>query len=80
MITVNHHRSISRKVDHVISVNPRRRLGALGYGAAGVFHLAETRSGENVREFLGQNGERPWKGKLVTDGFSGHVALEDMLS
>jgi transposase len=39
-----------------------------------VFNFAETRSGENVREFLGQNGERPWKGKLVTDGFSGYHA------
>jgi transposase len=34
-----------------------------------VFDFAETRSGENVREFLG-----PWKGKLVTDGFSGYKA------
>jgi len=39
-----------------------------------VFNFAETRSGENVREFLGQNGEHPWKGKLVTDGFSGYRA------
>jgi transposase len=39
-----------------------------------VFNFAETRSGENVREFLGQNGECPWKGKLVTDGFSGYHA------
>jgi transposase len=39
-----------------------------------VFNFAETRSGENVREFLGHNGERPWKGKLVTDGFSGYLA------
>lgn len=39
-----------------------------------VFNFAETRSGENVREFLGQNGEHPWKGKLVTDGFSGYKA------
>jgi hypothetical protein len=23
-----------------------------------------------VREFFGQNGERPWNGKLVTCGFS----------
>lgn len=37
-----------------------------------VFNFAETRSGENVREFLGQNGQHPWKGKLVTDGFSGY--------
>ena len=39
-----------------------------------VFNFAETRSGENVREFLGQNGQHPWKGKLVTDGFSGYHA------
>jgi transposase len=39
-----------------------------------VFNFAETRSGENVRAFLGQNGEAPWKGKLVTDGFSGYHA------
>jgi len=39
-----------------------------------VFNFAETRSGENVREFLGQKGEHPWKGKLVTDGFSGYKA------
>jgi hypothetical protein len=39
-----------------------------------VFNFAETRSGENVRDFLGQNGEHPWKGKLVTDGFSGYKA------
>ena len=39
-----------------------------------VFNFAETRSGENVRKFLGQNGEQPWMGKLVTDGFSGYHA------
>ncbi len=39
-----------------------------------VFNFAETRSGQNVREFLGQNGDKPWKGKLVTDGFSGYQA------
>ncbi len=39
-----------------------------------VFNFAETRSGENVREFLGQDGEHPWKGKLVTDGFAGYKA------
>jgi transposase len=39
-----------------------------------VFNFTETRSGENVREFLGQNGEHPWTGKLVTDGFSGYQA------
>jgi transposase len=45
--------------------NPRKAV---------VFNFAETRSGENVREFLGQSGEHPWKGKLVTDGFSGYKA------
>ena len=39
-----------------------------------VFNFAETRSGANVREFLGQDGEHPWMGKLVTDGFSGYKA------
>lgn len=43
-----------------------------------VFNFAETRSGENVREFLGQNGEHPWKGKLVTDGFSGYHATFEL--
>ena len=42
--------------------------------AALVFNFAETRSGDNVREFLGQDGEHPWNGKLVTDGFSGYKA------
>lgn len=36
-----------------------------------VFNFAETRSGENVRKFLGQDGDTPWKGTLVTDGYSG---------
>jgi transposase len=39
-----------------------------------VFNFAETRSGENVREFLGMEGEPPWKGKLVTDAFAGYKA------
>ena len=39
-----------------------------------MFNFAETRSGENVREFLGHDGEHPRKGKLVTDGFSGYKA------
>ncbi|CAN5885858.1 IS66 family transposase [soil metagenome] len=39
-----------------------------------VFDFAETRSGENVRRFLGQDSENPWHGKLVTDGFSGYHA------
>ena len=39
-----------------------------------VFDFAETRSGQNVRRFLGQDSENPWHGKLVTDGFSGYHA------
>jgi transposase len=39
-----------------------------------VFNFAETRSGENVREFLRLDTENGWKGKLVTDGFSGYKA------
>jgi transposase len=39
-----------------------------------VFNFAETRSGENVRGFLRQDGEQAWKGTLVTDGFSGYKA------
>lgn len=39
-----------------------------------VFNFAETRSGENVRKFLGQDGGTPWNGTLVTDGYSGYNA------
>ena len=39
-----------------------------------VFNFAETRSGENVRGFLGQDTENGWTGTLVTDGFSGYKA------
>jgi transposase len=44
-----------------------------------VFNFAETRSGDNVREFLDHSsnnsgGDKPWMGKLVTDGFSGYLA------
>jgi transposase len=39
-----------------------------------VFNFAETRSGENVRTFLRQDGEQAWNGTLVTDGFSGYKA------
>jgi transposase len=43
-----------------------------------VFNFAETRSGDNVRGFLGIEGnERRWQGKLVTDGFSGYKACFD---
>ena len=43
-----------------------------------VFNFAETRSGENVREFLGLKPEQGWKGKLVTDGFSGYKACFEL--
>ena len=36
-----------------------------------VFDFAETRSGENVREFLRPGRRHAWKGTLVTDGYSG---------
>jgi transposase len=39
-----------------------------------VFNFAETRSGQNVRDFLRQDSEQAWKGTLVTDGFSGYKA------
>jgi transposase len=43
-----------------------------------VFNFAETRSGDNVRAFLGIEGDgRAWQGKLVTDGFSGYKACFD---
>jgi transposase len=37
-----------------------------------VFEFSETRSGENVREFLRLDTQQAWKGTLVTDGFSGY--------
>src|SRR5574343_1000152 len=39
-----------------------------------VFEFCETRSGENVREFLKLDTPRAWQGTLVTDGFSGYTA------
>jgi len=39
-----------------------------------VFEFCETRSGENVREFLKLDTHRAWQGTLVTDGFSGYTA------
>lgn len=39
-----------------------------------VFQFSETRSGENVREFLRLDSADAWKGTLVTDGFSGYHA------
>jgi transposase len=43
-----------------------------------VFNFAETRSGQNVREFLRHETDTPWKGKLVTDGFSGYKATFEL--
>jgi transposase len=39
-----------------------------------VFEFCETRSGENVREFLKLDTPRAWQGTLVTDGFGGYTA------
>jgi transposase len=39
-----------------------------------VFEFCETRSGENVREFLQLGTSKAWQGTLVTDGFSGYTA------
>ena len=39
-----------------------------------VFEFSETRSGENVREFLRLDTPLAWQGTLVTDGFSGYHA------
>jgi transposase len=38
-----------------------------------VFEFCETRSGENVRDFLKLETNQAWKGTLVTDGFSGYA-------
>jgi transposase len=46
-----------------------------------VFDFAETRGGQHVREFLGLPGteQNPgWKGRLVTDDFSGYKACFEM--
>jgi transposase len=37
-----------------------------------VFEFSETRSGENVREFLKLDTPQAWRGTLITDGFSGY--------
>jgi len=39
-----------------------------------VFEFSESRSGENVREFLRLDTPQAWRGTLVTDGFSGYHA------
>jgi transposase len=46
-----------------------------------VFDFADSRGGQHVREFLGLpgNGHQPgWKGKLVTDDFSGYKACFEL--
>jgi transposase len=43
-----------------------------------VFDFSETRSGENVREFLRLDTPSAWQGTLVTDGFSGYRGCVDM--
>lgn len=43
-----------------------------------VFEFCETRSGENVREFLRLDTPGAWQGTLVTDGFSGYTATTTM--
>ncbi len=42
-----------------------------------VFEFSETRSGENVRDFLRLDTPNAWQGTLVTDGFSGYAACVD---
>ena len=42
-----------------------------------VFEFSETRSGENVRDFLRMDTPNAWQGTLVTDGFSGYSACVD---
>jgi hypothetical protein len=43
-----------------------------------VFNFADSRSGENVRQFLQLPGPQGWQGKLVTDDFSGYKACFEM--
>ncbi|MET3513375.1 transposase [Pseudacidovorax sp. 1753] len=42
-----------------------------------VFEFSETRSGENVRDFLRLDTSDAWQGTLVTDGISGYAACVD---
>jgi transposase len=54
------------------SFNPTRAV---------VFDFAESRGGQHVREFLGLPGDERkagWKGKLVTDDFSGYKACFEL--
>lgn len=43
-----------------------------------VFDFADSRGGQHVRGFLGLDGAEGWKGKLVTDDFSGYKACYEM--
>ena len=46
-----------------------------------VFDFAESRGGQHVRDFLGLPGterQPAWKGKLVTDDFSGYKACFEL--
>jgi transposase len=46
-----------------------------------VFDFTESRAGQHVREFLGlsdQTDRAPWKGRLVTDDFSGYKACFEL--
>lgn len=43
-----------------------------------VFDFAETRGGENAREFLRLTGDHGWKGGLVVDDFSGYKACFEL--
>jgi hypothetical protein len=59
----------SSKPGAVHSANPVKAV---------VFQFCETRSGENVREFLRLDTPGAWQGTLVTDGFSGYKATTTM--
>lgn len=43
-----------------------------------VFDFADSRGGQHARAFLGLDGTSGWKGKLVTDDFSGYKACFEL--
>jgi transposase len=43
-----------------------------------VFDFADSRGGQHARAFLGLDGGNGWKGKLVTDDFSGYKACFEL--
>jgi transposase len=51
------------------SFNPMRAV---------VFDFADSRGGQHARAFLGLDGTNGWKGKLVTDDFSGYKACFEL--